>query len=113
MVKEVYEAFRDAGASEEKATAAAESLVIQFVPRDSTELATRSDISSLREDFREEISGLDRRNEHGRNTPERDGNTIGSYREAVMGRTAGGHRTCGEGIPTHLAACESIVPTHT
>jgi hypothetical protein len=61
MVTEVYEALRDAGASEAKATAAAQALVLQFVARDSTEFSAKADIFSLRDDLRAETSKLDKR----------------------------------------------------
>ena len=47
MVKEVYDAFRSAGVSDEQATAAA----LAVPPRD--ELATKTDIAELRTEFAE------------------------------------------------------------
>ncbi|MGH8659111.1 MAG: hypothetical protein ACREV4_11730, partial [Gammaproteobacteria bacterium] len=77
MIREIYEALKEAGASEEKATAAASVLLGEFLHRGNTgELATQSDLrelgsglheleggvreleTSLREKIGEEIAGV-------------------------------------------------------
>ena len=52
IIKEVYDAFRSAGVSDEQAAAAA----LAIPP--SGELATKSDISELRSEFKGDISAL-------------------------------------------------------
>jgi hypothetical protein len=51
MVKELYNALIEAGASNEKAEAAAEAMA-SFVRRDDTNFATKGDIHHVREDLR-------------------------------------------------------------
>lgn len=63
MIRELYEALKEAGASEEKATAAASVLLGEFLHRDDTsELATQSTLRAveigLKEDFRKVEIGL-------------------------------------------------------
>ncbi|MGH8611217.1 MAG: hypothetical protein ACREYF_03985 [Gammaproteobacteria bacterium] len=66
MIREIYEALKEAGASEEKATAAASVLLGEFLHRGNTgELVTQSDLreleSGVREletSLREEIAGV-------------------------------------------------------
>lgn len=72
MIRELYEAPKEAGASEEKATAAASVLLGEFLHRDdTTELATQSTLraveAGLKEDLRnveiglkEEVKALDK-----------------------------------------------------
>lgn len=52
MVTEVYQALVDAGASEEKARAAAEAIP------DMSDLADKNDFAELRSEFKQDIVGL-------------------------------------------------------
>jgi hypothetical protein len=52
MIREVYDAFRALGIDEARASAAAEALSNQFMPKnDETKLATRQDIAYVDEDL--------------------------------------------------------------
>ena len=55
IVKEVYDAFRSAGVSDEQATAAAQAIPL------AGELATRGDIRELRAEFKSDMKGLELR----------------------------------------------------
>ena len=55
VVKEVYDAFRSAGVSDERATLAARAIPV------SDELATKSDIRELRAETRSELKALELR----------------------------------------------------
>ncbi|MGH6635705.1 MAG: hypothetical protein ACRED0_06060 [Gammaproteobacteria bacterium] len=68
MIHEIYEAPKEAGASEEKATAGASVLLAEFLHRENTgDLAKKSDLRELRSglreleaNVREEIGGVRR-----------------------------------------------------
>lgn len=59
MIREIYEAPKEAGASEEKATAAASVLLAEFLHRGNTgDLAKKSDFRELRSGLHELESGV-------------------------------------------------------
>ncbi len=63
MLKEVYDALKEAGASEEKASAAA--VAVSAYQLDREHLATKEDIANLRAELKEDIARLDRKIEVG------------------------------------------------
>lgn len=62
MIRELYEALKEAGASEEKATAAASVLLGEFLHKgNAQELATKGDLREVETNLTDNIKTLDKR----------------------------------------------------